>query len=169
MKKTVVSLIILLALSIQVFGQNINTVLSGLSKHENVEKISIGSFGMFFAKMAGGIAGGKEVLQGMKGIKSIDLLTLNNECTDNEKAKIREQLKNLKDDGVYSVLMNVKDGNDMVRFFVKQKKDTIKEILMIVLSGDNDEDTVVIRLKGNFKASDLARLVEKSNQKKDGR
>ena len=168
MKKTAVSLVVLLALGMQTFGQDVNTVLSRLSKHENVDKISISPFGMFFVKMAGGVAGGKEALQGMKGIKSFELLTLNDGCSDNERAKIRKQLKNLKDDKEYATLMNVKDGDDFVRFLIKQEKDTIKEILMIVLSGEKDNDTVVIRLKGKFKESDLFDLVEKSNQKKDG-
>jgi len=165
MKKTVVSVIILFALSAQAFGQDIDNVLSRLAKHENVDKISIGSFGMFLAKMVGGAAGGKEAWQGLKGVKSFELLALSDECSAGEKAKIREQLKNLKDDKEYATLMNIKAENNIVRFLIKQKKDTIKEVLMVVLE---EENTVVIRLKGSFKESDLATLVEKSSKKGNG-
>lgn len=169
MKKTIVILFCIIALSVQAFGQDVNATLSRLSKHENVEKISIGSFGMFFIKLLGGATGGKEVPQGMKGIKSFELLALSDECPSSEKANIWKQLKELKDDAIYATLMYVKDGEDQVRFLVKKEKDTIKELLMIILSHEEakKDEVVVVRLKGKFKENELADWIAKSNKKSD--
>jgi hypothetical protein len=166
MKRAAISIAFILAWSVQILGQDVHTALTQLSVHENVEKISIGPLGMFFVKMAGGAAGGKEALRGIKGIKSIELLALDDECPAEKKAAIREQLQNLEDDRQYNTLMRIKDGNDRVRILVRKEKKTINEILMIILS-DSDDESVVIRLRGSFKESDLADWMAKSNQKKD--
>jgi hypothetical protein len=167
MKKTIVVVFCISVLSIQVFGQDINTVLSQLSKHENIEKITIGSFGMFFVKLLGGVTGGEGYPQGVKGIKAFELLTLNDKCPANEKAAVWKQLKELKDDKVYATLMSVKDDEDHVRFLMKKEKDTIKELLMIVLSAK--EEVVIIRLKGKFNESDWVDWLTKSNKKSNER
>ncbi|MDR2621448.1 MAG: DUF4252 domain-containing protein [Dysgonamonadaceae bacterium] len=171
MKKAVVVFVVVFAWSLQGFGQNVNQVITQLSKNENVETISVGSVGMFFSKLLGASVGGKEGLEGLKGLKSLELLVVKDECPADQKKKIWNQLKNLKDDKEYATLMQVKDGDDFVRFLGKKaEKDTIKDILMIVLSKEENgsEDMVVIRLKGQFKASDVAKWTEKRNQKGNG-
>ncbi|MDR1526316.1 MAG: DUF4252 domain-containing protein [Dysgonamonadaceae bacterium] len=163
MKKTMLSFVFIVALSAQVVGQDVNTMLSKLSKHENVHRIAVGSFGMFFVKIVGGIAGGREALKGMKGIQSLELFAVSDECSAKEKAILREQLQNLKDDREYAMLMQIKKEGDFVRFLIQKEKDAIREMLMVVLSGDDDGgESVVIRLKGHFKESDLAEWVAKN-------
>ncbi|MDR2806365.1 MAG: DUF4252 domain-containing protein [Dysgonamonadaceae bacterium] len=166
MKKTAVSFVVIFAFSMQIFGQNVDKEIARLSKQENVEKISIGSVGMFFTQLLGVSVGGKDALQGMKGLKSFELLALSDECPAAQKTEIWNRLKNLKDDKEYATLMHIKENDNLVRFLVKEEKKDIREILIIILSVE--EKAVVIRLKGNFKPSDLADLVAKSNPKGDG-
>ena len=166
MKKTMLLFIFIGALNSQIFGQNVNTVLSRLEKHENTEKVSVGSFGMFLVKLAGG----NEALQGMKGIKSFELLTLNNQCPADQKSKIHKQLKELKDDSTYATLMLIKDGENHIRFLINKEKEKVKELILIILSQEEQKnESVVIRLKGKFKESDLADLVAKCNKMGDER
>jgi len=167
MKKRSVTLIILFAIAIHSFGQDVNSVLSKLSKEKNVERISIGSFGMFFVKMVGGMAGGSELWQGLKGIKSLEVLTWSEGYSAVEKEHIREMLHNLKDDKEYATLMTIKDEGEYVRFLIKQEKEVIKEVIIIAL--EEDDDSVVLRLKGSFRESDLTDLVDKSGKKGNGR
>jgi len=159
MKKIALSFIFIFALSIQLFSQNTSQILSALSKDENVEKISVGSLGMFFVKLAINFEG----IQSLKGITSFELLTLNDECSAKQKQKIKSQLKNMKDDHLYSTLLQVKDNDNNVRIMMKKEKDVIKEVLMFILS-DKDDGVVVITVKGKIKESDLADMITEINK-----
>ena len=159
MKKIALSFIFIFALSIQLFSQNTSQILSALSKDENVEKISVGSLGMFFVKLAINFDG----IQSLKGITSFELLTLNDECSAKQKQKIKSQLKNMKDDHLYSTLLQVKDNDNNVRIMMKKEKDVIKEVLMFILS-DKDDGVVVITVKGKIKESDLADMITEINK-----
>ena len=159
MKKVALSFIFIFALSIQLFSQNTSQILSALSKDENVEKISVGSLGMFFVKLAINFEG----IQSLKGITSFELLTLNDECSAKQKQKIKSQLKNMKDDHLYSTLLQVKDNDNNVRIMMKKEKDVIKEVLMFILS-DKDDGVVVITVKGKIKESDLADMITEINK-----
>ena len=159
MKKIALSFIFIFALSIQLFSQNTFQILSALSKDENVEKISVGSLGMFFVKLAINFDG----IQSLKGITSFELLTLNDECSAKQKQKIKSQLKNMKDDHLYSTLLQVKDNDNNVRIMMKKEKDVIKEVLMFILS-DKDDGVVVITVKGKIKESDLADMITEINK-----
>jgi hypothetical protein len=161
MKKIGLLGVFIFALSIQLFGQGPDNIMSKLSKSKDMEKISVGSFGMFFIKLVGGVNGVPE----LKGIQSFELLTLSDDCPVDRKKEIRKQLENLKDDDKYSTLLRVKDNEDNVRIMIRKEKDTIKEVFMIVLSKDM-EDTVVMSLKGNIKENDLSDLVAKHDKGK---
>lgn len=92
-------------------------------------------------------------------------MTISNECPEHKRADIKKQMSNLKDDGEFSTLMQVKDKDDLVRMLIRKENDIIKEFLLVVVSG-NDDDSTVIRIKGNMSEPDLSQLVEKAKAKK---
>jgi hypothetical protein len=136
-------------------------ILSALADNNHVETISVGSFGMWIVKLFGAF---DEVPQ-LKGIKSCEIMTISNECPEHKRADIKKQMSNLKDDGEFSTLMQVKDKDDLVRMLIRKENDIIKEFLLVVVSG-NDDDSTVIRIKGNMSEPDLSQLVEKAKAKK---
>ena len=157
MKKTVFTFAMLVALSLSVCGQNSNRkILRDLADSDDVTRISIGSVGMFFAKLAGGLNGIPE----LKGIKSLEVLAVNDECSGKRKEEIKKQIAKLSDDAEYVTLMDVKDGGDKVRMMIRQEGDDIvRELLFAVVS--NDDDSAVIRIKGKMKLSEIQEMIEK--------
>jgi hypothetical protein len=45
---------------------------------------------------------------------------------------------------------------------VKKEKDIFKEVFLVVLSGNEEGEVVVIDLKGSFKESDLASIIARN-------
>lgn len=158
MKKKFLYLVLVCCLSFSIHAQNTGKVVDQLFKSESVNKLSVGSCGMFFAKLAGGI----DDIPFVKGAKSFDLVMVKDECSESQKKEFRKNLMSIKDDKEYATLVQVKDNKDHVRIMMRKDKDTIKELLFIVFE-DND-DMVVMRLKGNMKESELNGLVEKYNR-----
>jgi hypothetical protein len=112
------------------------------------------------------ICGGMKDIPELKGIESFEIITLSDECSKSQKKEIREKLKNMKDNKVYSTLLQIKKEDDNVRIMVKIEKDVVKEVLLLVIS-DKDENLVLMSLKGKMKKSDLSGLVAKYD-KNDG-
>ena len=160
MKKTVFIFTMLVAISLSVCGQKSNReILSALSNSDDVARISVGSFGMWLAKLVGGL----EDIPQLKGINSIEILTVSDDCPPNRKETIKKQMASLSDDADYVTLMNVKDKDDKVRIMIRQQDDLVRELLLAVVSNssDNDGDSVIIRIKGKMKLSDVQEMVEK--------
>ncbi|GHT76037.1 hypothetical protein AGMMS50262_13160 [Bacteroidia bacterium] len=167
MKKTVFFFVVLLALVVSScatsHSQSSNQqILSALRESDDVTSFSVGSVGMLLVKLAGGI----DKIPELKGIKSVEILTVNDECPQHRKEKIKNQIAGLKDDSEYANLMSVKDKDDKVRMFVRQENDVVKELLLAVVSSD-DDDSTVIRIKGKMKLSDVKSMIEKTENSKN--
>ncbi|MDR1683750.1 MAG: DUF4252 domain-containing protein [Candidatus Symbiothrix sp.] len=163
MKKMMLSLVVLTALCVSSCAttcrQNSNQqILSALADNDDVTTLSVGSFGMFFAQMLGAF----DELPALKGIKSVEFFSIS-DCPKNRCDKINRQIASLHDDGEYSTLLQVKDKDNNVRMFIRQDDDLVKELLLAVVS-DND-DSAVIRIKGKIKLSDVQELAEKTQIK----
>jgi ribosomal protein S3AE len=165
MKKIFVYLVLVFGLSFQSYSQNVDAIINQFAKNENVYKIRIGTFGMFFVKNIGAIfIKEKDVLPILKSIKSLGIFILDDESDEKTKNEIKQKLSKLKDDHEYTTFLQVKDGDDNVRMMVRKDKNIIRELLLIV---DDAEDTVVIRVKGKLKESDLAEIIVKYNERKN--
>ncbi|MDR0683387.1 MAG: DUF4252 domain-containing protein [Dysgonamonadaceae bacterium] len=173
MKKMVLSFIVLIALCTSSCttsrSQSSNQqILSALEYSDDVTTFTVGSFGMFLAKLAGGF----DKIPELKGIKSIQILFVKDDSSKKRKEEIKTQIARLSDDSEYVTLMSVKDKDDKVRMLVRQEDDVVKELLLAVVS-DEDDDTAVIRIKGKMKLSDVKTLVEErkkiTKKKIDGR
>ena len=163
MKRTVFTFVMMVALSLSVCGQNSNReILRALADSDDVEKVSIGSVGMWFAKLAGGLNN----VPGLKGINSIEILTVSDKCPQKRKEAIKKQIASLSDDSEYETLMMVKDEGDKVRMLIRQDDEIVKELLLVVVSDKkNDSDSVVIRIKGKLKLSEIQEMIEKGEIK----
>ena len=162
MKKTVFTCVMMVALSLSVCGQSSNReILRTLANSDDVMRISVGSIGMWFAKLVGGLS---EVPE-LKGIKSVEILVVSDECSKHRKEEIKKQIASLSDDAEYVTLMSVKDAGDKVRMMIQQDDDIVKELLLAVVS--NDDDSVVVRIKGKMKLSEVQAMVEKGETSKN--
>ena len=163
MRKTVFIFAMLVATSLSVCGQSSNReILMALADSDDVTRISVGSFGMWLVKLAGGLNNVPE----LKGINSVEILTVSDECPKNRREAIKKQIAGLSDDAEYVTLMNVRDKDNKVRFMIRQEDDTVRELLLAVVSydpEDKDDDAVVIRIKGKMKLSDIQEMIEKGD------
>ena len=160
MKKMVFTLVMLVAVSLSVCGQRSNRdILRDLADNDDVTRVAIGSIGMFFAKMVSGL----NDLPGLKGIKSIEILSVGDECPGNRREALKRQISSLSDDGEFVTLMNVKDGGDKVSMMIRQDDDIVRELLIAVVS--NSDDSAVIRIKGKMRLSEIQEMIEKGEIK----
>ena len=147
----------MVALSLSACGQSSNrNILRDLADSDDVTRISVGSFGMFFVKLVGGL----NEVPGLKGINSVEILAISDECSVNRKEAIKKQIAKLSDDAEYVTLMDVKDGGDKVRMMIRQEgDDLVRELLIAVVS--NGDDSAVVRIKGKIKLSEIQEMIEK--------
>ena len=91
-----------------------------------------------------------EVVSDLKGLR-----VLTTEINPNERYKEAMSLINPSE---YETLMTVKDGNEHVRFWVKDSGDIINELLLVV---GGDDEFVLLSFVGNI---DLAKISKLANQ-----
>lgn len=99
-------------------------------------------------------------LANLKGkIESLQILTTENKMIQEQMRKEFTQLIGSQ----HEELMRVKDGKTKANFYVKQKGDTINELVMLA---DTDKDGfTVIQLLGNFTLKDIQQITEEVSKK----
>lgn len=150
MKKTSVFLLIF-AISVTSYSRDIDKIFSVFSKEAEADNVRLGKFAMAFIKPA---TLGKENSEFMKRISSLQILDLT-DCSRDVKRRFEEQVKDIEKEG-YDVLMRIKNNDDDILIMSKSKKDKIKELVIIEKS-----DPSIIRMKGNFRISDLSDITMK--------
>ena len=162
MKRTVFTFVMMAALSLSVCGQSSNReILRALADSDDVERISVGSLGMWLVKLVGG----KEIPE-IKGINSVEIMTVSDKCSPKRREAIKKQIASLSDDSEYETLMMVKDGGDRVRMMIRQDDEIVKELLLVVVSDKkDDDDSAIIRIKGKMKLSEILEMIEKGKIK----
>lgn len=156
MKKYLICLVLVVALSQTAYSQNLDKLLNTVSKTENIEKVKIGRFLMSVGKTFGGV-GDMPVARGVHSMEVYDL----SGCDLNFKQNLAEQINKLKDGDGYETLILAKDKGDNVRIMMKKKKDVISDVVILCLS---DNDPAIIKFKGKIKEGDIAELVQKYNK-----
>lgn len=104
--------------------------------------------------------GGVDVSNFLDKLSSILILT-------SEDKKIATQMLSMANDRVkgnnYELLMRVKSGdNENVKFFMKGKPESIRELIMIVAASDGEN--VVMQFLGNFTIEDIQKMTEGFNK-----
>ena len=97
-------------------------------------------------------------------INSVRVLDLE-ECSERVKARFTKRVASLNGHG-YETMVRAKDQDGSVQILVKEKKDIIKELLIIC--GGKD-DCALILLKGNIRQEDIDKLVQQETDKRNGR
>lgn len=161
MKKYLFILLLALGAARSIQAGNVNAIFREFKEEHKAEYVSIPSFVMKLGTM---LADKDDEADGLASkISSVKVLDLE-DCSPAVKARFRKRLANLKDDE-YETLMHVNDDGDKVRILMKQKKDIVRELLIVC---EGDEDCALILLKGKFRLEDIDGLVEQETGKRHG-
>jgi hypothetical protein len=135
-------------------AHDLDRLLKKAAQAENVESVKIGGLLLWMGKM---IETTDDIPDSAKNINKIEVYDLS-DCKADIKQEISREINNLKSDRNYETLIQVREKGKNVKILAKRKKDSIKELLILV--SDNDEP-VIVRLQGNIKQKDLTALVNK--------
>lgn len=156
MKKYLFCILFILTVSVTGYAQNIDQLLSKVSKAENIDKVKIGKFMMSLGKTFGGVGD----MPLVRGIHSMEVYNLSG-CDHNFKDDLAKQFHKIKDGGGYETLIYAKDKTDGVRIMIKKKKDIISEMLILCM---DKNDPTIIKFSGKIKENDIAELTSKYNK-----
>jgi len=98
----------------------------------------------------------KEALRIVNGIKKMRLLVIE-EDSPFQSGDVKQMIKSLKKDG-FEELISVKEDETDVRIVLREKKDEIRNLLIVVSEPD---EFVMVSLKTKLKLSDLKNLIQK--------
>lgn len=153
-------IIMMILISQSAFAININSIFGEFKEEKKAEYVRIPRFLIWVGKCFSDDKEDKEILGKISSIKVLSL----EGCNENVKKRFSKRVSHLNDDN-YDILMKVKENDQLVTVMTKQKKNTIKE-LVIVCGGD---DCALISIKGNFNEKDISLLVEQETSKRHGR
>lgn len=94
-------------------------------------------------------------------MNKLDQLEIYTSDTKSSREFMKKEVNSLVNNNTYEILMNIKDGNDLVTFYSiknKDNKDKIKELIMV--TSDNN-DYVLIRMVGEFTTDDIKNIINK--------
>ena len=164
MKKLVLSLLVVLV-PILAIGQN-TAVEKLFEKYGGKDGFTTVTINKGLFKMVAKLDAEDEDLQALSGMESIKILAVDNEDVANGvnfyKA-VRSQLKDAK----YEELMTVKSDDSNVVFLANQEGDTIKELILLV--GSDDDENALIYIKGNIRLKDVSKIAKSMGVDEDGK
>ncbi|WP_419869634.1 DUF4252 domain-containing protein [Chryseobacterium sp. CT-SW4] len=99
----------------------------------------------------------KDILALVKKVSKIKVLTVEN----GDKAMLREYAQYLNDNN-YEDWATIKHDGDNVNVRVKQKGETIKNMLITV---NSDKDLVFVDVRGKFTADDISKMINSASDK----
>lgn len=157
MKKTCIAILISFPLLLSAQESPLNEFFDTYSGKEGYTSITISNF-MFqlFSKVAS--ENDKEFSEVTSKLESIKLLTI--DSVENTKVKFYEELVKHLPGELYKELMVIKDGNETVRFLIRESKDKISEFVMTV---DGAGEAVVIFLEGDIDLNQISKLSSTMN------
>lgn len=155
MKKGLLYLL-LFTISLSAWSKTLDDIFSEFSKAPHAKNVHFRKFVCSIMKMSIGSDKSADIL---KKVNSLQVLDLEDSSKDT-KLQFAKQIDNLDMNG-YELLMKVKDDKDNVLIISKSKDDKIKEFIIISVN-----DPAIVRIKGNFKPSDLADVKAKYGNKK---
>lgn len=157
--KKLITLLCIFAITLassNLHAENIDNIISDISKEKNVDNVKVGGILMAFAKFVGSTqVDGKE----RKMINSINSILVSDfDCSDaNKKAHYISRINKLKDNDEYETLMRVKESGENVYIGIKRKKDKI--VGFYILSIDK-ESISAVKILGKFSQKDIDELME---------
>lgn len=152
--KNIITTLVLLFTMQGVFAQN-NAIEKYFQKYEDQESFTSVYVSEYMFSLFADIdvedAADKEVMEILKGLKSLQVLT-----TDENGKQYYEEAIQLIDEKEYKLLMKVKDGDTNIRFLIKKEGNVVKELLLFV-GGD---EFVLLSIMGNINLNKISKLAK---------
>jgi hypothetical protein len=145
MKKVFLSLAAMFMIALAGQAQTVDQLFAKYAKEKGTVKVSIGKMGMMFASL----------FEDTMGVDGLDVLSFE-DCTDAFRNKMNAAINSL-NDNKYELLLTAKDDGENVKILVRNEKDVIRE-LVVMVSGN---DVALVRIRGNIKHSDLDRVINR--------
>lgn len=156
MKKILFSLF-LSTISLSVFSQSLEGLITSFSKTENVEYTVVDSLMLRLAQSMQG-AFDNDIVEKFNAVEILNL----EKCSDEIKEHFRQAIKQL-DNNEYMPVIDTEYLGDKI--IVMQKKtdadtDLITEFVMLL-----SDTPLCLRIKGNFTESDIDKILQQANLK----
>ena len=153
MKKLALSLLVVL---VPIFAIGQNTAVEKLfDKYGGKDGFTTVTINKGLFKMVAQLDDTDEDLKALSGMESIKILALE----DGEASKgvnFYKEVRSSLNDAKYEELMTVDSDDSNVVFLANQDGDTIRELILLV--GSDDDDNALIYIKGNIKMKDVAKI-----------
>lgn len=153
---------IIMLFSVQMlWAGNVNSIINEFKDARKAEYVSVPWILMKIGHMFMDKEDKDDIAARVNSVRVLDL----EECSARVKARFTKRIASLNGHG-YETLVRAKDQDGSVQILVKEKKNIIKELL-IVCGGK--EDCALIQLKGNIRQEDIDKLVEQETEKRNER
>lgn len=157
MKKTIIALALLLGVCQVGFGQTVEALFGKYKNEKHAEYVNLTPFLFGVAKLfVPSDEGGNMV----KRIRSVCVLDMG-DCSSSIKERFAREVKQCRFKE-YEELMRATEDGEQVRVLLKQKKEVIRDLLVLV-TGD---DCTMVHIKGKIRKSDLNDLISEHTPKK---
>ncbi len=160
--KKISAIIIVLFISVGSYAQNnaIAQLFDQYYEDENFTKVSVSSK-MFelFTKIEPGDEDEKEILDAISKLKGLKVLAA--DSVQDSRKMFNEAVSKVSSNG-YEELMEVKDAEEDMKFMIKEDKDVINELVMIV---GGKRHFVLISLYGIIDLKNISKLSKSMNIK----
>ncbi|WP_101690004.1 DUF4252 domain-containing protein [Dysgonomonas massiliensis] len=161
--KRIITLITIIAITFStsiLHAENIENIVSDISKEKKAENVKVGGLLMSFAKMFANKDKDKEGAQMLKCINSIQVIDL--DYTDSSKKNhYMSRLNKLNDEKGFETLVRVKDKEDNVRIMLKRDGNKIKGFYIVNI---DNESISAVKILGNFNPEDIDKLINDYNK-----
>ena len=137
-----------------VYAQNdaVSTLFASYANDESFTKVSISSkMFQLFTHIEGDTQEEKEVMEAIAGLRGMKILSKND--ISNGRELYRKAVKSSANG--YEELMSVKDGDEDLSFFIREKSGKVEELLM--LSG-GDSSFLILSMFGDIDLNKVAKL-----------
>lgn len=121
-------------------------------KEQHADYVSVSPIMMKMARMFTPADEGGDFLQRIHSVRVLDL----EECSSETKQRFNQRIDKINTKG-YEEMMRVKDEGELVRIFVKQEKDVIREMI-ILCAGKND--CTLVALTGKIRQKDIDKIID---------
>ena len=153
--------IALLLFTIVISGYSQEKLFEKFSDQDNITTISISKalLSMVPSSAFSGSMNGVDINSILSKLEQIDIFT----SQDNDaKNMIRTEVEsNFKKNKAYESLMTVKDKESNIAFYAQKKNNKFQSLVMFV---DGLNESVLIRLLGEFTAEDIQKLVDSTSK-----
>lgn len=147
----IICTMILLALTVSQ-AKDLSELFETFKKEKHADYVSVSPIMMKIACLFTLADKDAKVLHRIRSFKVLDL----DGCSSEVKQRFNMEVDDINNEG-YEEMMRVKNKGEVVRIFVKQEENVIREMLIFV--GGND--CTLVALTGKIRQKDIAKIVDK--------